>query len=70
MYYLKTKFPMTSNMGGWENQIYSALNILNSLLRTHGVSLNDKSLSTLLVEVEGIFNSMTITCESTGDVNT
>ena len=35
-----------------------------------GVSLNDKSLSTLLVEVEGIFNSMTITCESTGDVNT
>ena len=61
---------MTSNMGGvWERQICSARNIVKSLLRTHGESLNDESLKTFLVEVEGILNSRPITCKSTGDVN-
>ena len=61
---------MASSMwGGWECQIRSANNILNSFLRTHGESLNDESLRTLLVEVEGILNSRPITCESIGDVN-
>ena len=62
--------PMASNMGGvWECQIRSACNILNWLLRTHGESLNDESLRTLLVEVEAISNSRPITCESISDVN-
>ena len=61
---------MASNMGGFcECQICSARNILNLLLRTHGESLNDESLRTLLVEVEGILNSRPITYESSGDVN-
>ena len=40
-------------------------------LRNHGKSLIDESLRylTLLVEVEGIINSPSITCESIGDVN-
>ena len=61
---------MASNMGEvWERQIHSARNILNSLLRTHGESLHDRSLRTLLFEVEGIFNSRPITCKCIGDVN-
>ena len=37
------------HMGGtWERQIWSAQNILLSLLNTHGGSLNDKSLRMLL----------------------
>ena len=39
------------------------------MLRTHGDSLNDESLRTLLGEVEGILNSRSITCESIVDVN-
>ena len=47
--------PSASNMGGvWERQIRSARTILTSLLKTHGTSLNDKSLRTLLIEVEVI----------------
>ena len=62
--------PMASNMGGvWERQIRSARSILSAMLRNHGESLNDESLRTLLVEVEGIINSLLITCESIGDVN-
>ena len=39
------------------------------MLRNHGESLNDESLRTLLVEVEGIINSRPMSCESIGDVN-
>ena len=39
------------------------------MLRTHGESLNDESLRTLLGEVEGVLNSRSITCESIGEVN-
>ena len=39
------------------------------MLRNHGERLNDESLRTLLVGVEGIINSQPITCESIVDVN-
>lgn len=40
-------------MGGvWEQQIWSARAILNSLLRTHDSSLLDESLQTLLFEIK------------------
>ena len=43
--------PLSSNtVGVWECQIRSARAILNSLLKTHGSSLSDESLQTLLVE--------------------
>ena len=62
--------PMASNMGGvWERQIQSARSILSAMLRNHGESLCDESLSLLLVEVEGIINSRPIKCEAIGDVN-
>ena len=62
--------PTASNMGGvWEWQIRSARSILAALLKQHGESLNDESLRTLLVEVEGIINSRPITCDNIGDVN-
>ena len=42
--------PIASNMGGvWEWQIWSARSILSAMLR----NLNNESLRTLLVEVEG-----------------
>ena len=51
-------FLMASHMGGvWERQIRTARDILNTLVKTHGKSLDDKSLHMLLVEVEAIVNS-------------
>ena len=51
----KRNLPSASSMGGvWERQIRSARTILTSLLKTHGTSLNDESLHTLLIEVEAI----------------
>ena len=50
--------PFASHMGGvWERQIRSAHAILASMLKTHGKSLDDESLLTLMTEVEGILNS-------------
>ena len=61
--------PLSSNMGGnWERQIRSAKEILNSLLKTHGSSLFDESLQTLLVEVEAIINPLPLTTEVLNDV--
>ena len=40
-----------------------------SHLKTHGTSLNDESLRTLLVEVEAIVNSRPLTTELLNDVN-
>ena len=61
--------PLASNMGGvWERQIRSARMILNSLLKTHGGSLTDESLQTLLVEVEAVVNSCPLPTETINDV--
>ena len=42
--------------------------ILSSLLKTHGESLTNESLHTLLVEVEAIVNSCPLTTETINDV--
>jgi len=45
-------------MGGvWERQIRTTRRILDTLLRKHGNQLNDKSLHTLICEVEAIIYS-------------
>ena len=65
---VEEKPPLASNMGGvWECQIRTAQNILNSLLKTHGASLNDESLQTLLMEVEAIVNSCPLTTDVIND---
>ena len=47
-------------MGGvWEQQIRTARSILNALLITHGRSLKDEALHTLLIEVEAVVNDCT-----------
>ena len=57
-------------MGGvWECQIQSARNILAILLKSHGHSVNDKRLRTLVAETEAIINSRPLTVESLSDVN-
>ena len=61
--------PASSHMGDvWERQIWSARTILMSLLHTHGGSLNDESLRTLLAET--IVNSRPLTVYTLGDVQT
>ena len=62
--------PAASHMGGvWERQIQTARNILERLLRTHTLSLNDESLGTLRTEVELIVNSRPLTVETLNDAN-
>ena len=57
-------------MGGvWERQIRSARAILTSLLKTHGTSLNDESLHTLLVEDEAVVNSCPLTTDLLSDAD-
>ena len=52
-------------MGGiWERQIRTARNILEELLRTHCLSLNDESLRTLMAEVELIVNLRHVTVKT------
>ena len=60
--------PTASHMGGvWERQIRSARSILSSLLKTHGHSMNDESLNTLMTEVEAILNSRPLAVELLND---
>ena len=60
--------PAASRMGGvWERQIGSACAILLSLLKTHGKSLDEESLLTLVTETEGILNSRPFTAETISD---
>ena len=62
--------PTASHMGGvWERQIRSARTILDSLVKTHGRSLDDESLHTLIIEVESIVNSRPLTIKTISDVN-
>ena len=57
-------------MGGvCQRQIRSARKILESLLKTHGGSLSNESLQTLLVEVEAIVNSHPLTTDLLSGVN-
>ena len=56
-------------MGGvWERQIGSVRNILLSLLKTHGRSLNDESLRIVLAETEAILNLSSLTVDTVGNV--
>ena len=60
--------PTASHMGGvWERQIRSARSILSSLLKTHGHSMNDESLNTMMTEVEAILNSRPLAVELLND---
>ena len=60
--------PAASYMGGiWECQIRSARAILNSILQTHGHSLDEESLQTLMTETEAIVNSRPLTVETIND---
>ena len=66
----KRNQPSISDMCGvWEKQIRSARTILSSLLKTHGYSLNDESLWTLLTEVKAIVNSRPLTTDLLSDAN-
>ena len=59
-----------AHMGGvWERQIRSARSILAALLKTHGHSLNDEGLRTLVAETEAIINSRPLTVESISEIN-
>ena len=60
---------MASHMGGlWERQTRTARGILNALVKTHGKSLDNESLHTVLVEVEAIVNSRPVTTENISDL--
>ena len=43
--------------------------ILEALLKTHGSSLNDENLRTLITETKAIVNSRSLTFETLSDVN-
>ena len=62
--------PTASHMGGvWEQQLKSARNILSSLLKTHGTSLNGEAITTLMTGVEAVLNSWLLTAELLSDGN-
>ena len=52
-----------------KRQIRSARTILSSLIKTHSMGLNEKSLSTLFAEVEAIVNARPMVIETINDVN-
>ena len=61
--------PTVSHMGGvCERQIRKARSILNALLKTHGISLNDEALHTMVIGVEAIVNSRPVRTETINDV--
>ena len=61
----KRNLPLAIHMGGvWKREIRSARNILSSLMKTHRASLDEESLNTLFVEVEGIVNSRPLVVET------
>ena len=62
--------PNASHFGGiWERQIHSARTILNGFFNSHGKSLDNESLQTLMVECEAISNSRPLTVGTISDVN-
>ena len=61
--------PASSHMRGvWERKIQLTRTILMSLLHTHGRSLNDESLRTLLEETEAIVYSRPLMVDTLGDL--
>ena len=61
---MKKKSTSSKPHGGiWEGQICSARGILASLMQTHGQSLDEESLETLIPETEAIINSLSLTVE-------
>ena len=64
----KNNPPYASHFGGvWERQIRSVREILNGILLSHGSSLNDEALKTLLCEVENVVNSRPLTVDCLSD---
>ena len=62
--------PTACNMGGvWEHQMRFARSILVTLLKVHGISLNDESLRIFLAEAEAFVNTRPITSKSLSDVD-
>ena len=63
--------PHASHMGGvWERQIRTARAVFSSILATHGHSLDDELLRTLMVETEAIINGQPLSYTSMSDTNT
>ena len=62
--------PGASHMGGvWKHQIRSARSILAVLLKTHGQSLKDEGLRTLMAETVAVINSRPLTVQFLSHVN-
>ena len=53
--------------GIWERKIISAKNVLADLTKTHGKSLDDESLRTLMTEVEAVINLRPSNVETVSD---
>ena len=65
----KNNTPSESYTGGvWEQQIKSACMILPALLKQHSLSLNNKTLITLLTEVESIVNLTPLIVKTLSDI--
>ena len=59
-----------AHIGGiWERQVRTATNILEGLLRTYSLSLNNESIRTLVTEIELIVNSRLLIVEILNDTN-
>ena len=59
-----------AHIGGvWERQVRTATNILEGLLRTYSLSLNNESIRTLVTEFELIVNSRLLIVEILNDTN-
>ena len=58
-----------SQQYGWSmGEVNKCKNYFDLFLKTHGTSLNDESLCTLLIEVEAIVNSPPLTTDLLSDV--
>ena len=65
----KNNPPSGSHLGGvCEHQTKSVSVILSALLKQHSTSLNNKSLVTLLTDVESVVNSRPLTVETLSDI--